>query len=99
MLFAYVSPGQNALNWLKEKAVDPVIEKTFEPEFLKTIEHVNNVFDIEWAQMFLQLIQIGTVGICAMAMLKVFGMKESGMMVMWLAIVECIATVMKAVMI
>jgi len=44
----YISPGMNALNWLKDKAVDPVIEKTFEPEFLKTIDHINNVFDIEW---------------------------------------------------
>lgn len=93
----YVSPGMNALNWLKEKAVDPIIEKTFEPEFLETIEHVNNVFDIQWAQMFLQLIQIGTMGICAVAIVKVFGQKEVGMMCLWLTVVEMVATVIKAV--
>jgi len=49
--------------------------------------------------MFLQLVQVGTMGICAMAIVKTFGMKEVGLMVLWLMVVEMVATVMRAVMI
>jgi hypothetical protein len=98
MLFAYVSPGMNALNWIKEKAVDPVVEKTFEPGILEFFDKINNFFEIPWAATFVSMIQVGTLGFCAAVIVRVFGFKEVGMICLWLTVVEMFAVLARAIM-
>ena len=89
MQLAYESPGSNALGWLAEK--------TLEPEILEITGKVNGFFDIPWSAMFVQMVQITTLGMCAMFILQVFGMKEAGKMALWLAAVECFAVVVRGI--
>ena len=93
MLFAYESPGMNAVNWL--------LEKSLKPEALDFVKGANEAADvatkIQWGLMFTQIIQMATLGLCAMFILEVFGMREVGKMCMWLAAVECFAIVAKAI--
>jgi hypothetical protein len=87
----YQSPGMNALNWLAQKSLKPGV--------LDAADKINNVVQIQWSAMFLQMVQVGTLGICGMAVLQVFGMREASKMCAWLTVVELISTVMHAVMV
>ena len=89
MLFAYESPGTNALGWLTEKTV--------KPEAIDFFGRMNHFMDIAWGDMFVQIIQMLTLGFCVMFVLEVFNMREVGKMCLWLAIVECFAIVAKAI--
>jgi hypothetical protein len=93
MLFAYESPGMNALGWLAEKTLKPEALDFFS----KSDQMITHVTSIQWSQMFMQLIQVGTLGICSIAIVRVLKMKEVGMMCLWLMIVEMVATVIRAV--
>jgi len=90
MLFAYTSPGNGALNW--------VAEKTLKPEALDFFDKMNGLFQIQWADIMLTMVQVATFGICGMVLCRAMNMKEVGTMCAWVTVVDCIGVFLRGIM-
>jgi len=83
----------NALDWLKEKAIDPVVEKTFDPEAISFFERINHFMDIPWGFMFAQVLLIAGIGVCGYVAASAVDQEPIGKMIVLVTVACCISSI------